>query len=70
VLKYWTILAIGTNEFMQVDNSEDEMVTSRILFLSTYDTDLDFEALIKKHGLGDNVNYVCPAVSLGYSELY
>lgn len=55
---------------MQVDNSEDEMVTSRILFLSTYDTDLDFEALIKKHGLGDNVNYVCPAVSLRCPELY
>lgn len=34
------------------------MVISRILFLSTYDTNLDFEALIKNNGLGDNVNYV------------
>lgn len=43
---------------MQTDNSEDEMVTSRILFLSTYDTNLDFEGLIKNHTLGENVNYV------------
>lgn len=42
------------------------MLSSRILFLSTYDTNLDFEAMIKKHGLGDNVNYVCPAVSLDF----
>lgn len=34
------------------------MVTSRILFLSTYDSNMDFEVLIKKHSLGDNVNYV------------
>lgn len=44
---------------MQADSSEDEMVSSRILFLSTYDTDLDFEGLIKNNSLGDNVNYVC-----------
>ena len=43
---------------MQCDNSEDEMVLSRILFLSTYDTTLDFEKLIEKHSLGNNVNYV------------
>lgn len=34
------------------------MITSRILFLSTYDSNLDFDALIKNHSLGDNVNYV------------
>lgn len=34
------------------------MVASRILFLSTYDTNLDFEGLIKNNALGDNVNYV------------
>jgi hypothetical protein len=42
----------------QCDSSEDEMVISRILFLSTYDTNMDFDALINKHSLGDNVNYV------------
>ena len=42
----------------QTDNSEDEMIASRLLFLSTYDTNLNFEDLIKNHSLGDNVNYV------------
>lgn len=44
---------------IQTDSSEDEMVASRILFLSTYNTSLDFEGLIKNNSLGDNVNYVC-----------
>ncbi|KAJ5681899.1 uncharacterized protein N7477_001839 [Penicillium maclennaniae] len=52
-----TGLAGKLAERLKVDNSEDEMVMSRILFLSTYDTNLDFELLIKKHALGDNVNY-------------
>jgi hypothetical protein len=34
------------------------MVISRILFLSTYDTTMDFDDLVNKHALGDNVNYV------------
>ncbi|KAJ5720233.1 uncharacterized protein N7483_008167 [Penicillium malachiteum] len=42
---------------LKADNSEDEMVASRILFLSTYDTTMDFEDLIKNHSLGDNVTY-------------
>ncbi|KAJ5675474.1 hypothetical protein N7462_008371 [Penicillium macrosclerotiorum] len=42
---------------LKTDNSEDEMVISRILFLSTYDSTMDFEILIKNHSLGDNVNY-------------
>ncbi|PWY86055.1 synembryn [Aspergillus heteromorphus CBS 117.55] len=44
-------------ERLKCDSSEDEMVISRILFLSTYDTTMDFETLIKHHSLGDNVNY-------------
>ncbi|PWY93483.1 synembryn [Aspergillus sclerotioniger CBS 115572] len=44
-------------ERLKCDSSEDEMVISRILFLSTYDTTMDFENLIKHHSLGDNVNY-------------
>ncbi|KAJ5480717.1 hypothetical protein N7539_006611 [Penicillium diatomitis] len=44
-------------ERLKTDNSEDEMVTSRILFLSTYDSNLDFEVLFKDHSLGDNVNF-------------
>ncbi|KAJ5095974.1 hypothetical protein NUU61_005330 [Penicillium alfredii] len=42
---------------LKADSSEDEMVTSRILFLSTYDTTENFDALIKNHSLGENVNY-------------
>ena len=42
----------------QCDSSDDEMAISRILFLSTYDTTMDFENLIKHHSLCDNVNYV------------
>lgn len=34
------------------------MIVSRILFLCTYDTTMDFDKLIKQHSLGDNVNYV------------
>ncbi|RAL16017.1 synembryn [Aspergillus homomorphus CBS 101889] len=44
-------------ELLKCDSSEDEMVISRILFLSTYDTTMDFGKLIKNHLLGDNVNY-------------
>ncbi|PLB54648.1 hypothetical protein P170DRAFT_470100 [Aspergillus steynii IBT 23096] len=44
-------------EMLKTESSEDEMVTSRILFLSTYDTTMDFEQLINTHSLGDNVNY-------------
>ncbi|KKK19293.1 hypothetical protein ARAM_001132 [Aspergillus rambellii] len=44
-------------EMLKCDSSEDEMVISRILFLSTYDTNMDFEVLINEHSLGDNVNY-------------
>lgn len=43
---------------MKTDNSEDEMIISRILFLCTYDTTMDFDKLIKQHSMGDNVNYV------------
>ena len=34
------------------------MVASRILFLSTYDTTMDFKNLIEDHSLADNVDYV------------
>ncbi|KAJ5384773.1 Guanine nucleotide exchange factor Ric8 [Penicillium concentricum] len=44
-------------EKLKTEDSEDEMVTSRILFYATYNTTLDFKDLIKSHELGDNVNY-------------
>ncbi|KAJ5834815.1 Guanine nucleotide exchange factor Ric8 [Penicillium robsamsonii] len=44
-------------ERLKTEDSEDEMVTSRILFYATYNTTLDFKDLVKSHALGDNVNY-------------
>ncbi|CAI7626535.1 uncharacterized protein N7487_004716 [Penicillium crustosum] len=44
-------------EKLKTEDSEDEMVTSRILFYATYNTTLDFKDLIKSHALGENVNY-------------
>ena len=34
------------------------MVASRILFLSTYGTTMDYQKLISEHALGTNANYV------------
>lgn len=42
----------------QNDNPEDELLTSRLLFLSTYDTNLDFAPLFANHGLIDTINTV------------
>ncbi|EKV07657.1 Guanine nucleotide exchange factor, Ric8 [Penicillium digitatum] len=44
-------------ERLKTEDSEDEMITSRILFYATYNTTLDFKDLIKSHALGENVNY-------------
>uniref|UniRef100_A0A093VHY9 Synembryn-B n=1 Tax=Talaromyces marneffei PM1 TaxID=1077442 RepID=A0A093VHY9_TALMA len=45
---------------IQTDNSEDEMIVARILFLTTYDTDLNFKTLITEHSLGENIHYQIP----------
>lgn len=42
----------------QADSSDDEFLLSRILFLLTYGTDVDYEKLIKEHQLGENINQV------------
>lgn len=34
------------------------MIVTRILFLTTYDTNLSFKSLIDDHSLGANINYV------------
>jgi hypothetical protein len=38
------------------DNWDDEFLVSRILFLLTYNTKLDFEMLITQHQLADSIN--------------
>ena len=42
----------------QNDNRDDEFLISRILFLTTYNTNLDFERLIDQYHLADNINTV------------
>lgn len=51
-------IALELTGIEQADDSEDEMIASRILFYTTYDTTMDFEILIKSHALADNVAYV------------
>ena len=40
------------------DHREDELLNSRILFLMTYDTNLDFEELFDQHQLAESINAV------------
>ncbi|OJJ64011.1 hypothetical protein ASPSYDRAFT_38678 [Aspergillus sydowii CBS 593.65] len=44
-------------EMLKCDSSEHEMVISRVLFLSTYETNMSFDDLINNHSLGESVNY-------------
>lgn len=43
-------------ERLKNDNRDDEFLISRILFLTTYNTNLDFERLIDQYHLADNIN--------------
>ncbi|CAG8098381.1 unnamed protein product [Penicillium olsonii] len=45
------------SDMLKAEDSEDEMVASRILFYTTYDTTMDFGDLIKSYQLADNVAY-------------
>ncbi|KKZ66381.1 hypothetical protein EMCG_07885 [[Emmonsia] crescens] len=41
---------------LKEENSDDEFLASRLLFLTTYDTDLDFDKLFDNNSLGENIN--------------
>jgi len=43
-------------ERLKVDNRDDEFLICRILFLLTYNTQLDFEALVNEQHLADSIN--------------
>lgn len=43
-------------ERLKADDRDDEFLVSRMLFLLTYNTKLDFEPLIKQHGLASSIN--------------
>lgn len=45
-----------TAERLKNQDSDNEFLISRILFLNTYECELDFNPLFEKHGLGDSVN--------------
>ena len=47
-----------SNSWIQNDNRDDEFLTSRILFLMTYDTSLDYEKLVTDHQLAESINQV------------
>ncbi|KAF2092121.1 hypothetical protein K490DRAFT_70794 [Saccharata proteae CBS 121410] len=42
-------------ERLKVDNRDDEFLASRILFLLTYETNLDFDKLVKENNLVDTI---------------
>ncbi|KAF9895360.1 hypothetical protein FE257_000264 [Aspergillus nanangensis] len=44
-------------ENLKCDSSEDEMVASRILLFSTYNTNLDYAQLVENHSLAKNLTY-------------
>ncbi|KAI9815956.1 MAG: hypothetical protein M1827_001948 [Pycnora praestabilis] len=52
----------------QNDNRDDEFLISRILFLTTYDTNVDFEMLIDEHSLADSINSHVARHSKQYSR--
>lgn len=51
------------------DNRDDEFLVSRILFLTTYDTNIDIEALIDKHHLAENIAQNLSRHAMHYDEM-
>ncbi|KAF2716828.1 hypothetical protein K431DRAFT_256709 [Polychaeton citri CBS 116435] len=49
--------AAKATERLKNDNQDDEFVISRILFLLTYNTELDFDVLVKKYALANTMNH-------------
>ena len=43
-------------EKLKSESSDDEFLLSRILFLFTYGTNANYEALVRDHGLAENIN--------------
>ncbi|PGH12467.1 hypothetical protein AJ79_04211 [Helicocarpus griseus UAMH5409] len=43
-------------EKLKEENSDDEFLAARLLFLTTYDSDLDFDKLFDNHSLGESIN--------------
>ena len=48
--------ATKATDRLKIDNRDDEFLVSRILFLLTYNTRVDFETLVEEHQLTDSIN--------------
>ncbi|OJD20575.1 hypothetical protein ACJ73_08089, partial [Blastomyces percursus] len=57
-------------EKLKEENSDDEFLASRLLFLATYDTDLDFDKLFDNNSLGESLNNVRVSFLGLYTILY
>lgn len=55
-------------ERLKIDNRDDEFLISRILFLLTYNTTVDFDLLISKHNLTESINQHISRHSKTYSK--
>ena len=51
------------------DNCEDELLVSRIIFLTTYSGNVDIENLIDNHQLADNINHNIARHAKQYDEV-
>ncbi|KFY91989.1 hypothetical protein V500_04382, partial [Pseudogymnoascus sp. VKM F-4518 (FW-2643)] len=51
------------------DNCEDELLVSRIIFLTTYGGNVDIENLIDNHHLADNINHNIARHAKQYDEV-
>ncbi|KAF2193345.1 hypothetical protein K469DRAFT_712087 [Zopfia rhizophila CBS 207.26] len=60
--------APNTAEKLKSEDRDDEFLTSRILFLMTYDTDLNYEMLVNKHQLAESINLALARHSKRYSK--
>ncbi|OCK91543.1 uncharacterized protein K441DRAFT_664471 [Cenococcum geophilum 1.58] len=58
----------GAAERLKNDNRDDEFLISRILFLMTYDTNLDYEKLVADHQLAESINQAIARHSKRYSK--
>jgi hypothetical protein len=52
----------------QSDSIDDEFLCSRILFLMTYETDLNYEVLVAEHGLAESINLAITRHAKRYSK--
>ncbi|KAI9856829.1 MAG: hypothetical protein M1824_005202 [Vezdaea acicularis] len=55
-------------ERLKNDDRDDEFLVSRLLFLTTYETDVSFEVLVDEHQLADSINQNIARHSKLYSK--